>query len=347
MEKATSRCNNLDLLRCISCIMIIILHTGSFYETETIVVYQKVGIFLSTITRTAVPCFVMLTGAFLLNDQRNKEWSIILPKTWSNIVLPTLLYSCFYVVVSCITYAIGITQNDYFTIIRLALQGYSYPHMWYMYMIIGVYLSIPMIWRIKEQVADKNRIHIIVIVISLILGCVIQATSTLFWMVKFVPYIGYILFADYIYQAMQNKKLNNINIWVTGGVWIICILFLSLGATGLFNLPKYITFNLLPSDPLDPIVVVSSISCFLFFCKINTRNNVYRFSKLTGQIYLIHLLVIQILKVIIQKLNDGILLHPAIGVPLMVLLTVIICVIYSLLIEKGKKLWNNRKKTGA
>ena len=51
---------------------------------------------------------------------------------------------------SCFTYWLGLTEASYKRVIELTICGYPYPHMWYMYMCIGLYLATPVIWKIKE-----------------------------------------------------------------------------------------------------------------------------------------------------------------------------------------------------
>lgn len=62
----------LDLLRICCTLMVILLHQGMNYVTEeakafSINYYFVVSLYHS-FTRTAVPCFVMLSGAFLLSN---------------------------------------------------------------------------------------------------------------------------------------------------------------------------------------------------------------------------------------------------------------------------------------
>lgn len=62
----------LDLLRICCTLMVILLHQGMNYVTEEAkalsINYFFVGSLYHSFTKTAVPCFVMLSGAFLLSN---------------------------------------------------------------------------------------------------------------------------------------------------------------------------------------------------------------------------------------------------------------------------------------
>lgn len=141
---------NYDLLRVVNCTMIVLLHAGAFFVHSENITEHVVGVVCQGMTRTAVPCFVMLSGAFLLSDERWKDYKFAVKKTYEKIIVPTILYTVFFFAFSCFTYWQGLTEASYKRVIELTICGYPYPHMWYMYMCIGLYLATPVIWKIKE-----------------------------------------------------------------------------------------------------------------------------------------------------------------------------------------------------
>ena len=100
-EGYKKRYNNYDLLRIISCIAIIIIHVSATYKNLLIAnVYNNTDtlyiisvLMWNTLSRFAVPCFVMLSGAFLLSNDKNQEYKEFYKKSFKKIGLPTIVFS--------------------------------------------------------------------------------------------------------------------------------------------------------------------------------------------------------------------------------------------------------------
>jgi len=75
------RNKNLDLLRVLASFMVILLHVSTKYVVENIGspnLYFTIGNFFNSITRISVPIFVMLSGAFILDNVKNKDYEFFL-----------------------------------------------------------------------------------------------------------------------------------------------------------------------------------------------------------------------------------------------------------------------------
>lgn len=320
---------NYDFLRCICALMIIVLHMGAFYQQSDIAAYEVIGTFCQAVTRTAVPCFVMLSGAFLLGDQRWQHYKFALEKTGKVMLWPTAAYSLFFMGISFLTYSLGISKASYIEVIKLSLEGYPYPHMWYMFMCTGLYFITPLLWKLKIEFQEIGKhAYYYLLMILLMLGCVVQGTSQLIWVIKFVPYIGYFMAGDFIHQCynkMEKKKIS----WAALGIWIGFISFSCW--VQIFN-PELKYWGGLHTDPLNPVVMIASVGCFLFFSSLTVKFDTFFLAKHTGRIYLIHIIPMQTVKVLMEKFNGGILLRPVIGLPLMFTVTLVLSLIYALTI---------------
>ena len=62
--------------------------------------------FFNVISRSAVPCFVMLSGAFILS--KNIDLQIFYRKSFFKLFLPTLIFSVLYVFYDALTQIIGL-----------------------------------------------------------------------------------------------------------------------------------------------------------------------------------------------------------------------------------------------
>lgn len=324
------RDNHYDLLRIVSCAMVVLLHAGAFYVSSANRLDHIVGVICQGITRTAVPCFVMLSGAFLLNDQRYRDTQFVIKKTKNTILIPTLVYSVGFILFSFLMYWLGFTEANYLEVILLAIKGYPYPHMWYMYMCIGLYLATPYLWKIKEEWGGCA------VPFFLIFGYVIQRSSDLFWPIKFIPYIGYFLFGGYIRTVKINSAATK--------YMALCLWWIAITASCCIQIfwPDSVDWwGVLHTDPLNPIVMIASLSCFVYFTSLETERDYYKISKHTDDIYFIHIVFQQIIWTLGEKWFPHVNVVVKIGG--IFTLSFIFSYIYSLILKRMLKQLANRK----
>lgn len=96
---------NYDLLRIICTLAVIAIHVSMIYKgaiTDNEVFgecYQNhmwTTIVYDTFSRFAVPCFVMLTGAFVLADEKNVNYKYFYKKAFKSIGIQTIVFSFLY-----------------------------------------------------------------------------------------------------------------------------------------------------------------------------------------------------------------------------------------------------------
>ena len=103
---------------------------------------------LAEITRPAVPLFLMISGALLLN--RDIELNSFFKKKWVRLIYPFIFYLIIHMIV--------LRDGDF------NVLGYN----WYFWMIIGVYLSIPIINKfIVNSKFSELEFFVAMILISL------------------------------------------------------------------------------------------------------------------------------------------------------------------------------------
>jgi len=334
-----NRERNYDLLRSVCAVMVVVLHAAAFYQHSDISQYSNIGIFWQGVTRTAVPCFIMLSGAFLLSDERWKSYQFAIKKTIKVIMIPTLIYSIIFIGISFLTYYMGISDASYKEVLVLAAKGFPYPHMWYMFVCLGLYSITPLLWRLKMKVQSFGEIkYIVFVIILLIIGSVVQSAGELFWMVRVPTLVGYFMIGDCIRRYYIDKESKPSGVALL--VWISVILFSCF--IQIYTL-DWSFWDYSHTNPLNPLVIVASISCFVFFSSINVKWDTYQFAKHTSRIYFVHIIPLQIIKVMMERFV-GSLIVPIIGIPIMVLGAIVCSVIYSLIVNKIKHQLNIRFK---
>lgn len=155
---------NYDLLRIISTIAVIMLHVSGSLLKYNDAVPQNCTFSLmlvNHVVRFAVPCFFMLSGAFILANEHNADHEYFYKKAFKNIgitsVIFCLLYT-FYNIVKIILSVFILNRHDtyyffnkLFVIIKNLLVGQPASHLWYLFALIGIYLAAPFVIRLAAD----------------------------------------------------------------------------------------------------------------------------------------------------------------------------------------------------
>lgn len=159
-----------DILRLTACFLVIVSHScdpfvGQFdnnhYEFLT-------GAFIGSFVRPCVPLFVMISGVLLLpvnmdmaTFYKKRARRLIAPFVFWSIILPVLYY--FYIHSGIEIISPNIVAEDHTltaTLIKLYtfLFNFSYDTtaLWYVYMLIGLYLFMPIIGGWLKQASKKD-----------------------------------------------------------------------------------------------------------------------------------------------------------------------------------------------
>lgn len=319
------RDNNLDLLRIVAAIMVIVQHVSAIYihrlDNNLDGYYQTANIYFS-ISVYAVPIFVMLSGAFLLSNSQNSDYVYFYRKMRRKIIKPTIIWSLLYVLFvqlkNYIAFRSGV-EVDFYQSIKNLLNGRPYYHLWYLFMIIGLYAVTPVLIMIKDEISQK-KFHILGISL-LVLGVIINFTSDLYWVLWFTEYLGYFILGYTLKQKYEEVKVNR---HILSKVGIIIICSISMYILSIFLKNQHAENSLLFYSNLSIFNIVGSISIFIMFLKMNNINiRFYSISKYTFTIYLVHHGIIDILGIIQEKITLE-KFNPIWYVPIMTMVTLIL-----------------------
>ncbi len=150
-----------DLLRVLAAIAVVVLHTatcwldqatpGSFSWTA-LVTYDA-------LTRWCVPMFVMLSGAFLLDPQKTVRLRDIFLKYILRVLAALVVWGIFYALLGCgFTGGWPSVWRGIQNALRQVLWTDTRYHLWFLYMIIGLYLVTPIL-RAFVRGASRGALH--------------------------------------------------------------------------------------------------------------------------------------------------------------------------------------------
>ena len=250
-------------LKVISLFAVIVLHTASLLLMD----FKKASIndwliadFYNALVRFAVPVFVMISGALLLH----REYKIgdFLKRRLTRVIWPFLFWSLIYIGYSWyaedITFTADIWANT--LIVLKQLKNGAFYHLWYVYMLIGLYLFIPIISKFVRNASEKEILYFLTVWFLVMIFS--QPYSSSFMpqidVHYFVGYLGYLVLGHYLaYRELPQKNIKG---------WLILFFFLCLA--GITAGTYLITVNnndlsTMMYEPLGPFIVLFAAGIFL------------------------------------------------------------------------------------
>ena len=148
----------IDILRILACFFVIFNHTSGFVEfTNVDGIRQMIFMYISVITKFAVPAFFMISGYMLLG----KEESII--DTYKKRVLRVMFSLIAFSIMGYCKIIAPIAGYSYKRIIKGILSNNidgCYPY-WYLYSYLAFLIMLPFIRGIAKSIRDKEYIYMI------------------------------------------------------------------------------------------------------------------------------------------------------------------------------------------
>lgn len=163
-----------DWIRIVAIILVVLVHVSAYVVLQ----YPDgrefaVGNVFNGLSRAGVPLFVLLSGSLLLDENKNFDTKTFYKKSLLFMVLLTIgwlfFYGLFYFAILPALKGEAIAANA-FTNYILTFEGSDYPHLWYMFMVIGMYLIIPVL-RLFVKRENKNYVKGIIIACILVQVC--------------------------------------------------------------------------------------------------------------------------------------------------------------------------------
>ncbi len=206
----------LDYLRVIACFMVVIVHACEFYylnEDGIFFARPDDRIWVSIIDsalRESVPLFVM-TSSFLLLPLTCSAGAFF-KRRFVRILIPFLIWSIFYAIAPVLA---GLVEGDIPARLTRLLYNFNGDsgHLWFIYMLIGVYLIMPIISPWLSQVSKRaEQAFLAVWFVTTFWGYLTPWLGDIwgvcFWndfhaLYYYSGYIGYVVLAHYIREHVD------------------------------------------------------------------------------------------------------------------------------------------------
>ena len=242
----------------------------------------------------AVPMFVMISGALFLNFEKRLDIKTLYTKYILRILLCLFIFGFVYSILEIYFITKVISFDTLIQSIKNIFTGNLWAHMWYLYLIIGLYMITPLIRVFVNNCSRKEYNYILIILfiftVLLVDFSKIFKINIEFNILIYNPYIFFYMLGDYLSRYEISKKIRMVNYSMSA---LFCILIFSNEFVSLFdkNLVAYTSFMM---SSIIVTLFLSAKNCKLNFKK-QIKNFLYSISECGFGIYLIHQFVINII----------------------------------------------------
>lgn len=334
----TKREEFIDYLKIFASLAVVVLHVASqnWYTIDVTSMEWQIFHIFDSLVRWSVPVFVMMSGALFLGRQYT------LKKLYKKNILRLITAFTFWSFIYLIVFG-GHSENNLINITS------GYYHMWFIPMMIGLYICVPVLQKIAESeyvtkyfltaaflltflfpqigelILDFGNQKCIEIY-SVIRQCIGKLDISLF-----LGYSGYFIGGYYLYKTELSKTSRAV-------IYILGI----LGVCITIGMESYLAISTQNADGtyygyFNVNVLMESVAVYVWF-KYNVQGTlkwntvIKKISECSFGVYLVHVLILELLEkyVGISTMSS----HPLLSVPLISFLVFGVSLLVSFVINK-------------
>lgn len=283
----------IDTLRTIATILVLLIHITAYdlsfaIENKVYDLNFWIANTINSLCRISIPIFVLISGRFLIGFK--EPITVFYKKRLLKVLIPLIFWSLFYAFYKFLGQYILYGNWQVKAVLESFAIGKPFYHLWYLYMLFGLYLFAPVINYLVLNLSKKN---IWVVSISFIVfGFLLNLYDFIydnkpFFLLWFVNYIGYFMLG-YVMKDIKKKipAIFLILLAVISGILIAGVSYYTHTEFNNFYFYSY----------LSPFVIIASLSLYKIFTQIKIKKNFFsNFAHLTFGIYLIHPLLLDLI----------------------------------------------------
>ena len=336
--KESVRNRSYEHMRSIACLAIVLMHMMNIseilYRSSISHTEDSVSMLIVYLCMWAVPLFVMVTGALLLDPGKNITIKAIYTRYVARIIGALLLFGLVFRFVDMWmngeTFSLTVITNGLYKI----YTGTSWSHLWYLYMLIGLYVLLPVYRRVSAGCDRKELLYLLgayAFFISILPLTDIFGADSAFHLQTSAIYLLY-FFAGYMIKSGQLviKKpvaalMLVLSVACMAAVWVIRNKYDIAGLDQVLG------------NYSSPVVVVMAVSIFALMFKNETVERsgalakfIALFDRSSFGIYLIHMIFLRVFlrHMQINPYAQGVLIFAGVYLATLVLSFVIVVVLH-------------------
>lgn len=302
-EKNNGRVAFADLLRSLALLAVILLHVAQSQMGNAAVGSQAWQVFniYSGLTRWCAPVFVMLSGMFMLDHKRSLPLTKLFFHNILRVVVALAFWGGVYAVAGYVTSGGRFTWWGLWNAILGALRGNTRYHLWFLYIILGLYLVAPIL-RSFCRGAGRRDFHYFFVLAFLFASLLPMAfrvwpdsTAVLkVWYDRLevrlvLGYVGYFVAGYYLREFLLSRVAEAI-IYVLG----LCGAIVTVWGTAVLSRWAGYTVETL-YDYFSPNMVCFSVAVVVLFRYVlgiseerSRRQRLSGVAKISFGVYLVH-----------------------------------------------------------
>jgi len=283
----------LDAARWMAAFAVVLLHCAAFPLT-TVAPYgsadwQWANLY-DAATRWCVPVFVMISGALLLDPDKREPFSRFYKKRASRVLPAIVFWSVFYLCWGALMYHLDGVPMDAAAWLRKATSGEPYYHLWYLYMLVGLYLFAPYIRALYARCTFRQRAAavtaIFVLAVLQTLHRELNAGGYGFFLTWFLPYISYFIAGRMMFDGQLRLPQPG----------LVLLLTVAATAVGVSTLSTIDALNVYFYDTFSLTVPLMSLAVFQLILNARSIPRFTALARLTFGVYLAHPVFLDIAK---------------------------------------------------
>ncbi len=295
----------LSRMKALACIAVVVLHT--FFAADAMAQTSAQHALMMTVRNLmtwSVPCFVMASGALLLAPERNidlkKLFSKYILRMAAALVIFSFLFALFDQVLVKKTGGAGFVTDG----LKAIFTGSGWKHMWYLYLMIAIYLLLPLYKLISKHAGKKEILYLIGVygVFMSVLPLIEIATG------KKLPFYICVntVYPLYLFLgfALHNGMLRIRRLVAAGGILIFAIITAVLTVYSTYNEAPAVKELL--SNYSFPAIVIGSAGIYTLYESYEKKDHriadmiLGEIDRCSFGIYLIHMAVLKFIIVVMK-----------------------------------------------
>ena len=295
-----SRNYNIEIMRVLSSIMVIVVHIANYYCEDFGRIIGKqyaFAYFINVCARVSVPCFFMISGALLLDKQESVKKSI---KRCVRYIKVLIIWSVIYYVYNRFFMGKDIDIKSVFI-------SPTEKHLWYLYVLIPIMMMLPLLQQMCMNMKKEHEVLFVSLgVWSILITCL---GLEFYYNNSFFgsrPQFVILFFIGHLINKYKDK------IRISNKILITVYITLSLLNTCFGVVMSYIknAYCKYGTYYINPCIMVSSIAVFIFIIRMGegeiqlsktSEKIIDVISKYSFGIYLSHILYLDTIKIILDK----------------------------------------------
>lgn len=171
----------LEVLRCVALLLVVSIHVVAMpiqNWSENRGIWYPAYSITYIIGNLGVPLFLMISGSLLLDPKRNISLEKLYKKMAPRILFPLIFFGYCFSLMEIFFDTHKITASMFVEGFLRVLNKKSWDHLWYLYLLMGIYLLLPIIRMLLDKISDAQLEYLMTILCFL--GFVIPTVNAIF-----------------------------------------------------------------------------------------------------------------------------------------------------------------------